>query len=161
MKVINVIASVTKDGSIGNSETNSLIYRNKSDMNLFRSTTKGATIIMGANTWRSLPVKPLRGRNNVVISSSIKEGPDFKVYNSLEEALEKIKGYIFIIGGASLYGKIQELDIPVKYYFSEWDDERLTGDIKFPNYKELCENLHITKIYHYPEFKLKVYMNEH
>lgn len=38
------------------------------DLPRFKELTTGATVIMGHSTWRSLPFKPLIGRNNIVVS---------------------------------------------------------------------------------------------
>lgn len=150
--ILNVIASVTSDGSIGDSTTNSLIYRNKEDMEYFREQTLGSNIIMGRKTWESLPVKPLRGRTNIIVSSTLdvnketrrlleKEKSSVLVFKTLEEAIDyvKDKSETYIIGGASIYKKVRDLfdnkecNIgSLMYHLSVWKNENLTGDVKFP-----------------------------
>lgn len=83
-----------------------LPFRMKSDLKFFKEITKGTVVIMGVNTWRSLPVKPLPGRINMVLSSTPIEG-DCEVYDSLHTALYKAEHFhktkdCFIIGGAAL-----------------------------------------------------------
>lgn len=83
-----------------------LPFRMKSDLKFFKEITKGAVVIMGANTWRSLPVKPLPHRINMVLSSTPIEG-ECEVYDSLHTALYKAEHFhkakdCFIIGGAAL-----------------------------------------------------------
>jgi dihydrofolate reductase len=41
----------------------------KSDMVWFKQTTKGKPVVMGSSTWDSLPLKPLPGRTNVVLTT--------------------------------------------------------------------------------------------
>lgn len=72
----------------------------KEDFVHFKQTTLNQNIIMGKNTWYSLPKRPLVNRTNIVITSSPIEGViNFK---SLEEALKQFKNS-FIIGGGQLY----------------------------------------------------------
>ena len=40
------------------------------DLKFFKKITSGHTIIMGRNTWNSLPVRPLPKRNNLVLTST-------------------------------------------------------------------------------------------
>lgn len=50
---------------------NQLPWNCPGDLELFKKKTDGATVLMGRNTWASLPAKfkPLPGRHNVVITS--------------------------------------------------------------------------------------------
>ena len=136
-KNIYLISSVTKDGSIGVSETNSLIHTSPEDMKLFKSLTRGHTVIMGRNTWESLPDKPLEGRVNKVISTTLTELEGAEVYSSLEEAIFSSDGMIYIIGGAETFECAMQYN-PI-LYLSMWDDEELTGDVKFPNFESLLD----------------------
>ena len=79
----------------------------------------GHPVIMGRKTWESLPSKPLKGRFNIIVSSSLadkecereKVGLDSElpegviVVRTPEEALNAVpSGDIpFVIGGAALY----------------------------------------------------------
>lgn len=78
-------------------------------------------VIMGKNTWYSIPNAPLKNRINIVISSNeydkIKEEtsgmPEVRVFKTIDEALiyadsDAIIGSCFIIGGAQLYNIILE-----------------------------------------------------
>ena len=82
----------------------------KEDMEFFRKTTTGCTVIMGRGTFESLGNKTLPDRRNIVISST----PNLVYYSryqnlfyefSLEDALVKLltEKEIFIIGGESIY----------------------------------------------------------
>lgn len=89
---------------------NSLPWILKSDLKRFQHLTMGNgnnAIIMGRNTWDSLPdkYKPLPKRTNIVLSSQY--FPSSQVFSSLEDAKlfcdEKKFDDIWIIGGEKLY----------------------------------------------------------
>ena len=44
------------------------------DLQLFKKRTVNNVVIMGRNTWESLPVRPLPGRINIVVSKSMGTG---------------------------------------------------------------------------------------
>lgn len=74
------------------------------DWKHFKKTTLNSTVIMGRNTWESLPKKPLPNRRNIVISTTLAL-PEVESYRSLEDALDHIKPIegCFLIGGGQLY----------------------------------------------------------
>lgn len=77
------------------------------DLQFFRNTTIGNTVVMGFNTWTSLG-KPLPKRLNVVLSrkQTIASQPNVLLLRSKEEVLaltQFLKGDVFIIGGAKTY----------------------------------------------------------
>lgn len=109
MKII-AIAAVSDNGIIG--VNGGLPWAPiPEDMKRFRKLTTGHAVIMGRRTWESLPVKPLYGRKNIVVSAN----PDYISSQiieeswdafSLEEAIEyasKKHDLAFIIGGERLY----------------------------------------------------------
>ena len=65
---INIIAAVARNGAIGHQ--NKLIYWLPNDLKRFKALTTGHTIIMGRNTFLSLPKGALPNRRNVVLSST-------------------------------------------------------------------------------------------
>ena len=67
MKVA-MIAAVAENRAIGNG--NKLIYWLPDDLKRFKQLTTGHTIIMGSNTFRSLPKGALPNRRNIVLSRS-------------------------------------------------------------------------------------------
>lgn len=84
-------------------------------LNCFRKDTKNC-IIMGKNTWYSLPKRPLKDRINVIISlndydkieKEISGMDDVRVFKTIDDALiyidnDPIIETCFIIGGAQLY----------------------------------------------------------
>ena len=82
--------------------------RNSGDLKWFKETTANSTIVMGRNTWESLPVKPLINRHNLIVSNTMKiqshenveiVRPD--IYKSRMHVLSQTEP-VWIIGGATL-----------------------------------------------------------
>ena len=66
--MITIIAAVAKNRAIG--YKNKLIYWLPNDLKRFKTLTTGHTIIMGRNTFLSLPKGALPNRRNIVLSRS-------------------------------------------------------------------------------------------
>jgi dihydrofolate reductase len=66
--------------------------------------TLGEAVVMGRNTWNSLPVKPLPGRHNVVVSSTEVEGATYTFGEGFKERIVDLscEHPVCIIGGAQL-----------------------------------------------------------
>lgn len=76
------------------------------DLIYFKKITSGSIVVMGRNTMESLNCKPLPGRVNVVISSTMVKPPEgFVLIRHIEE-VANFMGSIFFIGGPSLLGSI-------------------------------------------------------
>lgn len=110
---LSLVAAVADNGVIG--KGNDLPWRLKSDMKWFKQITQFKPVIMGSNTWDSLPRKPLPGRMNIVLTRDLKfEAEGAIVCNSLFEALELAREQaldeglddICVIGGANLYAQV-------------------------------------------------------
>ena len=66
---MNLIAAVSANWGIG--YKNELLFRIPPDLKRFKKLTMGKTIVMGNNTFKSLPgQKPLAGRKNIVLSKN-------------------------------------------------------------------------------------------
>ena len=50
---LSIIAAIGKNGELG--KNNDLIWKLKEDMKFFKTTTIGHTVVMGKNTYESLP----------------------------------------------------------------------------------------------------------
>jgi dihydrofolate reductase len=101
---INYILATDRSWSLG--KNNDLIYLFQKDLKRFKELTSNKTIVMGSNTWLSLPNK-LPNRKNVVLSSKsvndCSKQPDL-ILNNINDILElSKKEEVWIIGGASLY----------------------------------------------------------
>lgn len=140
--MITIIAAVAKDRAIG--YKNKLIYWLPNDLKRFKALTTGHTIIMGRNTFLSLPKGALPNRRNIVLSKSFgneerevksEKFPGCDVYPSLEEALQHCTHDedIYIIGGASVYR--QALPVADRLCLTEIDDTPAEADTFFPEYR--------------------------
>ena len=135
--MISIIAAVAKNRAIG--FQNKLIYWLPNDLKRFKALTTGHTIIMGRNTFLSLPKGALPNRRNIVLSRSTKAFPGCDVYPSLEDALAQCRQDedIYIIGGASVYQ--QALPLADRLCLTEIDDTPAEADTFFPSYDDWQE----------------------
>ena len=131
---INIIAAVAKNRAIG--FENKLIYWLPNDLKRFKALTTGHTIIMGRNTYLSLPKGALPNRRNVVLSSTISEVPGCDVYPTLDAALKSCRPDedIYIIGGARVYE--QAISMADRLCLTEVDDTPAQADAFFPDYSD-------------------------
>lgn len=128
--MISMIVAVAKNLAIG--KNNELLWHIPADLKRFKAITTGHTVIMGRNTFLSLPNRPLPNRRNLVISDIIGESlPGCELVYSIEEALEKCNHdeECFIIGGASVYR--QCLPYTRRLYLTQVHKE-FDGDVFFP-----------------------------
>ena len=134
---ISIIAAVAKNRAIG--YQNKLIYWLPNDLKRFKALTTGHTIIMGRNTYESLPKGALPNRRNVVLSGTVRELPGCDVYPSLETALQSCTPDedIYIIGGARVYQ--QAMAVADRLCLTEVDDTPAEADAFFPDYSEWHE----------------------
>ena len=132
--MISIIAAVAKNRAIG--FENKLIYWLPNDLKRFKQLTTGHTIIMGRNTYDSLPKGALPNRRNVVLSTTVKELPGCDVFPTLDDALKSCAPDedIYIIGGASVYR--QALPLADRLCLTEIDDTPAKADTFFPDYSE-------------------------
>lgn len=98
------MVAISQNNAIGCE--NKLLWHIPNDLKRFKKLTTGHTIVMGMNTYESLPVKPLPNRRNIVMTR--KQGielPGCEIANSLEEAMQMLDSdrENFIIGGAQIY----------------------------------------------------------
>jgi len=131
---ISIIAAVAKNRAIG--FENKLIYWLPNDLKRFKALTTGHTIIMGRNTFESLPKGALPNRRNVVLSTTIKELPGCEVFPTLDAALQSCQPDedIYIIGGARVYE--QAISKANRLCLTEVDDTPAQADAFFPDYSD-------------------------
>ena len=103
MYKVALIAAVAQNNAIG--INNKHIYWLPNDLKRFKELTTGHTIIMGSNTFRSLPKGALPNRRNIVLSRKESEFTGAEHFTSLEEALANCidEEIVYIIGGEQLY----------------------------------------------------------
>ena len=101
---MNISAAVSRDLGIG--YKNELLFHISADLKRFKELTMGKVIVMGHNTFKSLPnQKPLPGRKNIVLSRNPELViPGVFIANTKEQAMEMVSGQdTFIIGGEEVY----------------------------------------------------------
>lgn len=132
--MISIIAAVARNRAIG--YQNKLIYWLPNDLKRFKQLTTGHTIIMGRNTYLSLPKGALPNRRNIVLSTTVKSIPGCDVFPSLQDAISHCSTDedIYIIGGASVYQ--QALPIADRLCLTEVDDTPADADTFFPTYDD-------------------------
>lgn len=131
MPQIALIAAIAQNNAIGCK--NKLIYWLPDDLKRFKQLTTGHTIIMGSNTFRSLPKGALPNRRNIVLSTKENKFEGAEHFVSLDEAIEACKeeDIIYIIGGAMLYHT--SIKVANILYLTEVKDTPLEADAFFPD----------------------------
>ncbi|MDR3093105.1 MAG: dihydrofolate reductase [Bacteroidales bacterium] len=105
-----MIAAIDENLAIGCN--NRLLVHLPNDLKYFKRVTSGHPVIMGRNTYDSLPVKPLPGRKNIVLSTTLSAvAAGCVLAQSIDEALAQCPDSeeCFIIGGMQLYDKMMPL----------------------------------------------------
>lgn len=141
---IALVVARARNGVIG--RDGDLPWRLRSDLQRFKAITIGKPCIMGRKTWESLPLRPLPGRLNVVLTRDEGWGEDGQakgalVCRTLDEAIEIAREQaqddgvdeICVIGGAGLF----EAALPraKRLYVTEVEAE-VEGDVLFPAFDE-------------------------
>ena len=115
--MINMILSIVLyKNKLAIGRNNELLFRFKHDMEYFKQTTMGHIVLMGYNTYLSLPKKPLTGRLNFVLTHktelyNIPENNEFNQettyfmsYNLFFKIYSKWSDrVVFVIGGSQIY----------------------------------------------------------
>ena len=132
-KQLSIIVAVAQNYAIG--LNNKLLWHISEDFKWFKSKTTGSTVIMGKNTYYSLPKRPLPNRRNIIISDIPDEQIDgCEMAYSIDEAIQLADAdkESFIIGGASIYR--QFFDKVQKLYIT-WVKKDFEADTFFPEIK--------------------------
>ncbi|MGL5752672.1 MAG: dihydrofolate reductase [Paraclostridium sp.] len=141
---MNIIVAHANNYCIGGNNT--LLWNIPEDLKRFKELTTNKIVVMGYNTWESLPksVRPLPNRTNIVLSDKFIELEGAIVVTSIPDLFNYLleSGYdtddVFIIGGASIYrqfvGKVDTM------YITKVDID-IDGDAYFPEGYESEYNL--------------------
>lgn len=135
---INLIVAHELNGGIGNK--NQLPWKMlKKDLVFFKEKTLNKTIVLGSNTFRSLP-RILPQREHYILSSNktLKiDNEKVKVFNDIKSLLlmakKKNKQELWIIGGGVIYREF--MPIATDLYITEVQ-ARLDVDVLFPNWNK-------------------------
>lgn len=133
--MITIIVAIDRKNGIG--FRNGLLAHLPGDLQRFKKITMGHCLIMGKKTWESLPVRPLPGRKNIVLTDNELDCFDCAdTARSIEEAISYCEPgkEIFIIGGGSVYRQFMPLadrlmvthmheEFPADTFFPEIDPD--------------------------------------
>jgi dihydrofolate reductase len=141
---ISLVVARAKNNVIG--MDGDMPWRLRSDLQRFKAITTGKPCIMGRATWESLPLRPLPGRLNLVLSRDLSYEESGKakgavVVSSLSDALDIARetaeddgvDEICVIGGSALF----EAALPraKRLYITEIEASP-EGDVFFPAFDE-------------------------
>lgn len=153
-----IITGMTKNRVIG--KNNKLPWNIKDDLKLFKQLTTDNTVIMGYNTYVSLPdnFRPLPNRNNIVLSRKDIKIEGVQVCNNIKDAINLAQRYnkkIFVIGGAQTYNEALPFvnELCISHIKEDYE-----GDTYFPEFNE--KEWMITEIREFPEFVFKKYIRK-
>lgn len=128
---ISIIVATTQNRVIG--QRGKMPWRLSADLQYFKQTTSGHSLIMGRRTFESIG-RALPNRRNIVVSRQA-ETKDFpagvELARSLEEAFEltQTETEVFVIGGGEIYR--QTLPMAQKIHLTQIQ-AKLEGDTFFP-----------------------------
>lgn len=132
--MLTLIVARARNGAIG--KGNDIPWHAPEDLKMFQRETLGGAVIMGRNTWDSLPFKPLKNRLNIVVSRD--QSLTDLVCGSVDQAIELAydAGYnrIYGIGGESIYREM--LPKADRLMLTEVDLEIADADAFFPSINE-------------------------
>ena len=132
--MMTLIVARARNSAIG--RDNTIPWHAPEDLAFFQRETLGGAIIMGRNTWDSLPKRPLPRRLNIVVTSRpADEGAD-ALFMPLEDAVRAAQtaGYLrhYAIGGAGIYRAF--LPLANRLLITEVDLDVPDADTFFPEF---------------------------
>lgn len=153
MKDLSIVVAISRP-EMGIGKNGSIPWKLKKDIQFFKEITsfcptagKRNAVIMGKNTWFSIPEKfrPLSNRLNIVVSSTMSsEGlsDDVVVLNSFSKAIEHANMdtsimKVFVIGGERLYKEAIESCYCSKLYVTQVLQSFPDVDAHFPQISAL------------------------
>jgi len=148
----NIVVAYSHDRVIGSQ--NELPWRNElpADLKRFKELTMGTALVMGRLTFESIG-RPLPGRENIVVTSSINEIDGCIVAASLDDAYDLAgqRKDISIIGGERIFA--EALESADKIYATEIDAD-FDGDRHFPQINDAAWHI-VSKEEHAPDTRNK------
>lgn len=139
---ISIIVAIAENRAIG--KDNKLLWHISEDLKRFKKLTTGHTLIMGRNTFLSLPKGALPNRRHIVISDKPDDRFDgCEMAASIEEAISMTESTeeCFVIGGGMVYA--QFLPHAGKLYLTRvhhsFDADTFFPEIDFSQWEALTE----------------------
>lgn len=150
--IISIIVAIDEKRGIG--KNNRLLWNIPSDLNRFRTLTRGHACIMGRKTYESIG-HPLPNRLNIVVTNNSQfASVGITIAKSLDQAINIAKKNepkeIFIIGGAQIYA--QALTWTDKLYLTIVNGN-FDADAFFPEYKHIFNQIISSENYQENGFK--------
>lgn len=102
--MLTLIVARARNGAIG--RDNTIPWHAPEDLAFFQRETLGGALIMGRNTWDSLPKKPLPRRLNIVVTSrplAVEGAVTATIQTACARATAEGYARIYAIGGAAIY----------------------------------------------------------
>lgn len=102
MTKITLIIAIDKNGVMGHNLK--LPWKLSDDLKHFKKETLNSAIIMGKNTYKSLP-RLLPDREHIVLSTKIEGNEKISVFSSIKNVVDYLKDtyeHAYVIGGAKL-----------------------------------------------------------
>lgn len=141
---IALVVARARNGVIG--RDGDLPWRLRSDLQRFKAVTMGKPCIMGRKTWESLPLRPLPGRLNIVLTkdesyaeaglakgavvcSTLDEGLSIAREQAADDGVDEV----CVIGGTAIFAAA--LPRARRLYITEVEAEP-EGDAVFPAFDE-------------------------
>lgn len=133
VKNLSLIAAIGKNNELG--FNNQLIWRIKEDLKQFKKITMDNNLIMGFNTYNSIP-KTLENRKYIILTRKKIEINNTTIYHNKEDLIKNINDYeeYIVIGGAQIYKLF--IDEVAVMYLTHIDDTFKLADTYFPNFDE-------------------------
>jgi len=147
---MKIIVATCKNFGIG--FKNKLPWNLKSDLVKFKHLTIGNgnnAIVMGSNTWNSLPKQPLHNRFNCILSNSIEvDKKNAKVFNNVDNLIEFTQSKkfddVWIIGGEQIYNLFLEKDLVNSIFLTKiYENYVCDTYFKYPNTFKLTNSSNI------------------
>ena len=135
--ICTIVVAVSDNLVIGNN--NDLIWHLPRDLQFFKKTTIGGTLLMGRKTFEALG-KPLPKRKHLVISRNFTfEHPDVLVFQNVESALTYCKSInldeVFVTGGGEIYKQFLVNNMAQRAIITKIHGS-FTGDTSFLGFNE-------------------------
>ena len=130
--MISAIVAVNEDWGIG--YNNDLLEHIPADLKFFKTMTTGKTVVMGLNTWDSLPKKPLPNRFNIIIEpTDYYKEPDAPIaHMDIDTFINSLDDTEYVVmGGGSIYRQL--LPYCDRVYVTKIYKKHENVDTYFPN----------------------------
>lgn len=137
------IVAVSQNGLIGDTDSNTMLWNIPEDLSRFYRMTLGKVVIMGHNTYKSLPNGKLKNRINIVLTRSPTHSCDeenlffvdiSRLWNILIRFVDK---KVVVIGGESIYKLLYPFCHTIHYTLVDLEP---VGNVHFPYSRELLKS---------------------